>query len=132
MLLVPNPFDPRTPDPPLPVPLDKQSPSNWVPLDKWSPSNSVSMDKWSPKIWSPWTNDPQPIDGNSVKIKVADQESNVTMVSFSGTFPNLIVFIISFSIYNLLTQVTNASYTTNEHRDVVYNANFKVTIKKDN
>ena len=37
--LVPNPFDPRTSGPPLPVP----------------------MDKWSPNIWSPWTNGPQPI-----------------------------------------------------------------------
>ena len=35
--LVPNPFDPRTSGPPLPVP----------------------MDKWSPNIWSPWTNGPQ-------------------------------------------------------------------------
>ena len=61
--LVPSPFDPRTSGLPLPVPRNK----------------------WSPKIWSPWTNDPQPIDGNYVKIKVADQESNVTMVSCSGT-----------------------------------------------
>ena len=37
--LVPNPFDPQTSCPPLPV----------------------HMDKWSPKIWSPWTNGPQPI-----------------------------------------------------------------------
>ena len=61
--LFPSPFDNRTSGPPLPVPRNK----------------------WSPKIWSPWTNDPQPIDGNYVKIKVADQESNVTMVSCSGT-----------------------------------------------
>ena len=61
--LFPSPFDNRTSGPPLPVPRNK----------------------WSPKIWSPWTNDPQPTDGNYVKIKVADQESNVTMVSCSGT-----------------------------------------------
>ena len=56
-----NAFDPQTSGLPLPVPLDKQSPSNWVPMDKWSLSNSVSMDKWSPKIWSPWKNGPKPI-----------------------------------------------------------------------
>ena len=37
--LVPNPFDPQTSGPPLPVP----------------------MDKWSPKIWSFWTNGPHQI-----------------------------------------------------------------------
>ena len=61
------------------------------------PTNQVNMELFS-------------IDGNFIKIKVDDQESNVTMVSFSGTDSNLIVFILSFSIYYLLTQITNASY----------------------
>ena len=70
--LVPNPFDPRTYGPPLPVPRDKwsqkiQSPWTNGPQPIWFPwtngpiSNLVPMDKWSPKIWSPWTNGPQPI-----------------------------------------------------------------------
>ena len=61
------------------------------------PTNQVNMELFS-------------IDGNFIKIKVDDQESNVTMVSFSGTNSNPIVFILSFSIYYLLTQITNAFY----------------------
>ena len=53
--LVPNAYGPWTFCPPQRVP-------NWsVPLDKQSPTNSVPIERWSQKIWSPWTNGPQPI-----------------------------------------------------------------------
>ena len=54
--LVPNPFDPRTSGPPLPVPLDKKwSQTNLVPMNKWFSTNLVPvlLDHHS---LSPWTN----------------------------------------------------------------------------
>ena len=70
--LVPNPFDPRTSGPPLPVP----------------------MDKWSPKIWSPWTNGPQIFGPHGQMVpdqfgpggqKVGDRKSGDQM----GSGPNV-------------------------------------------
>ena len=48
--LVPKTFDPRTSDPPLPVPLDKWSQKNWSPWTN-APHGIRSL----------WTNGPQPI-----------------------------------------------------------------------
>ena len=63
--LIPNTYGPQTYGSPHLVP-------NWlVPLNKQSPTNSVPMDKWSPKIWSLWTNGPQPIWSPYFRIPTA-------------------------------------------------------------
>ena len=53
--LVPNPLNTLTLGSPLPVPLDKRSPSNnkLIPLEKQSPSNSVPINKHGPQNFGP-------------------------------------------------------------------------------